>query len=671
MTKCDYALELLKQGFKVFPLEPNGKKPLIKDWQEFAQKEEELDVKAAWVACPEANIGISCGPSDLIVLDVDNKPDADGWASLEELLLFNKEVPTMRVDTPSGGAHYYYRRNGRTARNTVGKLGKGLDTRAIGGYVVGWGSTIDGKHYVINVDHELADAPDWVFPEVADVIQKEAVQASELDYKRALKWVLEEAPDSVQGQGGDATLYQVICEVKDMGLNARQTKEIIEQYNAFNCDPMWSAAEIQTKIENAYKYSQNSQGAKALPEFEDISTISPEPEEVPSIKTFSGADLNLLDIPPRDWIVYRRLICGFVTSTIAPGGTGKSMHSMVEAVAVATGRALLGETPKKTGPVIIYNIEDPLDEIQRRLCAIAIHYDIPFEDLKDVHLVSGLDNPLSIASTKDGVTGATKDYTKLVGLVKETKALQLILDPFVQVHSVDENSNNAVAVIGRLFSQLATNMQCAVNLVHHTRKLPSGTGAGDMDNARGASALVSAARIATTLTTMSESDAEHLQVPKDERHWYVRVDNAKGNMQPPAVHAEWFQKVSLTLPNGDDVGLLEPKQFKIADLRDQLHRKAQLLAHELAEKFKEGEVAFADAVKFCKECFDFEGMSTAKIRRNLLELFKEPVEYEGIKVTHLQPMAEGAQRARHILFIESLRNSREPVAEQGTTQEEA
>lgn len=651
--KKDDAMDLLGRGFCVFPLIPNSKKPAFKGWQKWAEDAGEQEIEDYWTKHPDANIGVATGPSDLIVLDVDVKDGKAGMDSLLEFEITEGQAPTCTASTPSGGLHFYYNRNGREARCSVDKLAEGLDTRAIGGYVVAPGSDIDGDFYTWNLDYttDMAEAPEWVYPTQAQVVQKDEVEASELDVERAVFWVLGQAPDCIQGEGGDATMFSVVCELRDMGLDTQQIRRPLSIYNDHKCEPRWSFAELQTKIDNAYNYAQNSKGSKALPEFEDISDLTPKPKTIP---TFSGADLDLSKIPPRAWIIHRRLLCGFVTATIAPGGTGKSAYSMIEAVVVATGRPLLGEVPKKQGPVVIYNIEDPLDELQRRLCAIALHFEIPFEELKDVHLVSGLDHPISIASTKDGVTGATKDYERIVRLAKDTKALLLILDPFIQIHSVDENSNNAIGFIGRLFSQLATRLNCAVNIVHHTRKLPTGTGAGEMDNARGASALVSAARIATTLTTMSESDAEHLQVPVAEKGWFVRSDNAKGNMQPPASSAEWFRKMSVHLPNGDDVGVLVPQEFEVINLRHQLERRAELLSIDLFDKFGAGEVPMAEVTDYCLSTLAFDGTSKRAMRRMIEEYYEKPVEYKGVKIEHRLHKVDGAQRARHSLWIEKL-----------------
>jgi hypothetical protein len=75
---------------------------------------------------------------------------------------------------------------------------------------------------------------------------------------------------------------------------------------------------------------------------------------------------------------------------------------------------------------------------------------------------------------------------------------------------------------------------------------------------RGASSVVSAARIAATMSGMSDRDAIELGIDPAQAGWYVRLDDAKGSMRAPsAASVRWFKRVSVDLPNGDSVGTLE------------------------------------------------------------------------------------------------------------------
>ena len=78
------------------------------------------------------------------------------------------------------------------------------------------------------------------------------------------------------------------------------------------------------------------------------------------------------EIPPREWLYGRHYIRHFVSTTIAPGGVGKSALAITEALAMATGRPLLGVQPLKRLRVAYWNGEDPLEETERRVVAAII-----------------------------------------------------------------------------------------------------------------------------------------------------------------------------------------------------------------------------------------------------------------------------------------------------------
>jgi hypothetical protein len=86
-----------------------------------------------------------------------------------------------------------------------------------------------------------------------------------------------------------------------------------------------------------------------------------------------------------------------------------------------------------------------------------------------------------------------------------------------------------------------------------------------VEDARGASALISAARYARVLNKMSEREGVELGVSKEHLWQYIRVDSGKTNLSPPG-SAVWRRLVNVRLPNGDfengksgdEVGVAEP-----------------------------------------------------------------------------------------------------------------
>jgi hypothetical protein len=154
------ALRAAALGWPVFPCAAGGKRPALRaNWQDLATTSAE-QIREWWSSAPY-NIGISCGPSSLVVIDLDApKPDdtaEDGTlfplSGADRLAMLARERKerypggTYVVDTPSGGSHLYFTAPGDRVKNSAGALGPLIDVRADGGYVVGAGSRIGGSAY--------------------------------------------------------------------------------------------------------------------------------------------------------------------------------------------------------------------------------------------------------------------------------------------------------------------------------------------------------------------------------------------------------------------------------------------------------------------------------------------------------------------------------------------
>lgn len=160
----DHALDYARRGWHVFPLEVRGKRPLTKRGLLDATTDE-TQIRAWWQRWPDANIGVRTGSiSGLVVLDVD--PDHGGDASILRLIEEHGAIPeTVASITGGGGRHYLFAHpGGIEIRNTAGKLGRGLDTRGDGGYIVAAPSVHpSGTPYAWeDFDLALADAPEWL-----------------------------------------------------------------------------------------------------------------------------------------------------------------------------------------------------------------------------------------------------------------------------------------------------------------------------------------------------------------------------------------------------------------------------------------------------------------------------------------------------------------------------
>ena len=172
------ALALAARGWHVFPCVPGGKRPALRgSWKDLATADP--DRVHAWWARTAYNIGISCGPSGLVVIDLDaphtgqplESPAAESGTDVLAALCGHHgqpyPLPTYSVDTPSGGCHLYYAAPDRRIRNSAGRLGPLIDVRASGGYVIGKDSRIGGQAYTAHDERTPVPLPAWI----ADLLQ--------------------------------------------------------------------------------------------------------------------------------------------------------------------------------------------------------------------------------------------------------------------------------------------------------------------------------------------------------------------------------------------------------------------------------------------------------------------------------------------------------------------
>jgi Bifunctional DNA primase/polymerase, N-terminal len=150
-------------GWPVFPTRPNAdpcpgpggcpcKRPLTEHGCLDASTSPQV-IRAWWRRWPDANVAIATGAPGPDVLDVDIKPDGDGWAAFNRLKAAGLLAGARAlVRTPSGGLHSYYagtsQRNGKLTRHH-------LDFRSAGGYVLAPPSRVHGLLYEL-LDHRAA-----------------------------------------------------------------------------------------------------------------------------------------------------------------------------------------------------------------------------------------------------------------------------------------------------------------------------------------------------------------------------------------------------------------------------------------------------------------------------------------------------------------------------------
>ena len=264
-------------------------------------------------------------------------------------------------------------------------------------------------------------------------------------------------------------------------------------------------------------------------------------------------------IEPRKWIYAHHYLRSFVSVLASAGGIGKTSLQIVEALAIVTGRPLLGEEVKERTNVWLVNLEDPLAEIQRRVLSAMRHYGIkPAEVEGRLFVNAGRDFSLKFGiQTRDGVLPNTKLVEYLCRKIPEKQIGCVFIDPFVGAHSLSsENDNVGINAIVAEIRRVADMTKCAIGLVHHIRK---GNGEdASIDSVRGAGSLIGAARAARVINRMSADDAAKLGIDEAEARSIFRVDDGKANLAPPAASAVYRKMEGVKIDNGEWIGVCIP-----------------------------------------------------------------------------------------------------------------
>ena len=139
---------------------------------------------------------------------------------------------------------------------------------------------------------------------------------------------------------------------------------------------------------------------------------------------------------------------------------GKTWLSLDLATSVASGTPCLGVFPvDRPGAALLYLAEDSLDSARSRIDGICRNRGIGLRQT-DLHFIT---SPTLRLDRDD-------DSRRLLATVQALRPRLLLLDPFVRLHTRDENDSGAISAILGGLRQLQRACDVAVVLVHHTRK---------------------------------------------------------------------------------------------------------------------------------------------------------------------------------------------------------
>jgi hypothetical protein len=281
----DCTLELAKQHVRFFPVSKNSK-VVAKGWNNFsARATDNPENLIELFGGDRFNSGIACGKVGenlyLVGVDIDNKPGKDGYGTLEVMEECGETFPeTWSQKTPSGGEHRLFW-SPSPIRQGVNVCGNGIDLRGDGGYLVGPGSTIDGRAYVVLNNGAIARFPDWAIkkyqkaPATVTKLKTEKSKPAEdqvYALKQSVDYLRNQEPTTSGARSNDC--FKHAAKMKDFGLEKSQVVEVLAEF--WKCEPPLSDDELIFTVNNAFTYSKSPAGI-AAPE----NIFDPVPEDKP------------------------------------------------------------------------------------------------------------------------------------------------------------------------------------------------------------------------------------------------------------------------------------------------------------------------------------------------------------------------------------------------------
>jgi putative DNA primase/helicase len=202
---------------------------------------------------PNANLGVSI--EKLVVIDSD--PRHGGGESLKKLEAKYGELPlTWRSLTGGGGTHDIYKApDGVEISNVVAEtmndppLGRGLDVRAHGGYIVSPPSRhISGGVYAWSVDHHPADtplapAPDWLVERLTSARGTNGSKGHD-----PAQWAARKT--GMISEYRDLAVAQVAGKLlRAVSLDPAFVATLVHDWNACHCDPPLPEQQVQATLD--------------------------------------------------------------------------------------------------------------------------------------------------------------------------------------------------------------------------------------------------------------------------------------------------------------------------------------------------------------------------------------------------------------------------------------
>lgn len=506
-NKLEQALALGEEGFFVFRLRPNDKKPLH-GWQEEATTDPD-EITALFDNDRDFNIGIfteKFGTDNhaLAVVDVDTKDGKRGNETMRELDALGYDFPPTRtITTASGGRHliYHYPFSLRSGAN---RIGQHVDLKSHGGYIVAEGSTINNTPYRLSDNHPVAQAPEWIRDKAGRAADKlnganapHNFTDSDQAIERAIDYLTHQAESAVKGAGRNDTFYKTAAYLRDLDLAEPTALELLWKYYNPRCQPGYEFDRLEIVTSNAYRYANSTPGTLS-----PHAVFDPIPDDPKSEKKIRQLYYKWFETitAPLDYpqLIENLLDQNAMSVLYGESNTGKTFVALDLAYHVATGQPWGNRRTTQGG--VLYIAAEGGRSAENRFTALRQHYQPTTPP------------PLALMPCPINLFNSKKQLQEIITLIRQAEKEKepirlLIIDTLSRaLAGGNENSSEDMTAFIDSVDVIRHQTQTHVLIVHHSGKDTS-------KGARGHSSLRAATDteleiIGNTLTVRKQRDME-------------------------------------------------------------------------------------------------------------------------------------------------------------------
>jgi hypothetical protein len=479
------ALALARHGLRVFPIAIGTKRPAIKGWKERASSDP-VEINKMWAGLGDSGIGVRAGDG-LLIVDIDKKDPETTAEQLQFKEKYGKFPKSWTVITPGNGHHVYYRVPSEfRTKNSVNRIGPGIDIRSEGGLAVGVGSSDERGSYRWQEgrspnDCRLASAPEWLLelcltpsapstkpakspPPLCDLDTESSIA-------RARKYLINEAPEAIQGSGGREATKHVIQRVGDFGISAEKTLELLLEPGGWDdtkASPSWSSTkedleQLERFVLDLWNDHRERPAGCERPidpadAFEVVELAKPQR----SWETANEAAAAALANPPRR-LIDGLLDLGATVILFGPSNAGKTAVALSMSEAIASGTPWGGRKVERG--LVFYLAAEGGSGVRRRVAAL-----LQENKEKDDPPLALLCEPLALFR-RPPAWKLLREYIRAAEAELGTDCVLLVIDTAaITMAGMDENDASQVSEMFQSIGALKHEIGCAVLLLHHTGK---------------------------------------------------------------------------------------------------------------------------------------------------------------------------------------------------------